>query len=114
MMASFQADEPGFSHQAKMPEVQGPEELPTDLELFRRQVYVCFWFEQLGPTKLLEDVGVDNVLFETDYPHPTCLYPNNEEHAASVLAGWPEEVRRKVLQDNAAKLYRIPVGVATR
>jgi acyl-CoA thioesterase-2 len=39
MMASFQGDEPGFSHQAAMPEVPGPEELPSDLELFRRQAH---------------------------------------------------------------------------
>jgi acyl-CoA thioesterase II len=37
MMASFQGDEPGFSHQAKMPEVPAPESLPSDLELLRRK-----------------------------------------------------------------------------
>ncbi|MFF7706153.1 acyl-CoA thioesterase domain-containing protein [Pseudomonas sp. NPDC007930] len=30
---SFQGDEPGFSHQAPMPAVVGPENLPTELEL---------------------------------------------------------------------------------
>ena len=25
---------------------------------------------------MLGDVGFDNVMFETDFPHPTCLYPN--------------------------------------
>lgn len=33
--ASFQYDEEGFSHQSKMPEVVGPENLPTELELMR-------------------------------------------------------------------------------
>jgi acyl-CoA thioesterase-2 len=37
MMASFQGDEPGFSHQARMPEVPAPETLPSDLELLRRK-----------------------------------------------------------------------------
>ena len=37
MMASFQGDEPGYEHQAKMPEVPGPEELLSDIELLRRK-----------------------------------------------------------------------------
>ena len=34
-----------------------------------------FWFERLAAQKLIEDIGVRNVLVETDVPHPTCLYP---------------------------------------
>lgn len=40
MMASFQGDEPGYEHQAKMPEVPGPEELPSDIELLRRKAHL--------------------------------------------------------------------------
>jgi predicted TIM-barrel fold metal-dependent hydrolase len=80
---------------------------PMPSELFRRQVYACFWFEDSGPSKLLEDIGFDNVLFETDFPHPTCLYPNAVEHAMKVLEPWGPEVQRKVMQDNAAQLYHI-------
>jgi acyl-CoA thioesterase-2 len=39
MMASFQGDEQGFSHAAAMPQVPGPEGLPTDLELLGRQAH---------------------------------------------------------------------------
>ncbi len=39
MMASFHRDEPGYSHQATMPQVPGPEGLPTDLELLGRQAH---------------------------------------------------------------------------
>ena len=90
------------------PDGQGfGQPLPT--ELFRRQVYSCFWFEDAGPRFLLERIGFDNVLFETDYPHPTCLYPNAVEHAMDVLSPWGPEVQRKVMQDNAARLYNIDV-----
>jgi predicted TIM-barrel fold metal-dependent hydrolase len=82
---------------------------PFPSELFRRQVYATFWFEEAGPSRLLEDVGFDNVMFETDFPHPTCLFPSAVEHAMRVLAPWGPEVQRKVMQDNAAKLYGIPV-----
>jgi predicted TIM-barrel fold metal-dependent hydrolase len=72
-------------------------------------VYACFWFEDAGPGRLLEDIGFDNVMFETDFPHPTCLHPSAVEHALKVLAPWGAEVQRKVLQDNAAKLYHLPI-----
>ena len=78
-------------------------------EYFKRQVYGCFWFEKTAPKKLIEDVGVENVLFETDFPHPTCLYPDNREHVTEVLGGLAPHVRKRVLQDNAAELYRIPL-----
>jgi predicted TIM-barrel fold metal-dependent hydrolase len=78
-------------------------------EYFRRQMYGCYWFEKRDVAHTLEVLGHDNVLFETDFPHPTCLYPSSLEHAAEGLAGVPTDVQRKVLQDNAASLYRIPL-----
>ena len=76
-------------------------------EYFKRQMYACFWFEQHDVAATLEQVGVDNVLFETDFPHPTCLYPDSLQHVARSLEGVAPGVTRKVLQDNAAGLYRI-------
>jgi hypothetical protein len=58
---------------------------------------------------LIEDIGVNNVLVETDVPHPTCLYPSTREHFAKVLADVDPMVQRLVLQDNAAKLYGIAI-----
>ncbi|MBU8896918.1 acyl-CoA thioesterase II [Corallococcus sp. H22C18031201] len=40
LMASFQGDEPGFSHQTPMPDVPPPESLPTDIELLGRQSHL--------------------------------------------------------------------------
>jgi uncharacterized protein len=78
-------------------------------EYFRRQMYACYWFEQADVGHTLERLGADHVLFETDFPHPTCLYPDSLSHAAKGLAGVAPDVQRKVLQDNAAALYRIPL-----
>jgi uncharacterized protein len=79
-------------------------------EYFRDHVYVMFWFEQVGPRKQIGDIGIGNVLVETDVPHPTCLYPGAREHFANVMAELEPAVRRRVLQDNAAGLYRIPLA----
>jgi len=35
--------------------------------------------------KAIPEVGVKNVLFETDFPHPTCLCPDPVAHSAKVL-----------------------------
>jgi predicted TIM-barrel fold metal-dependent hydrolase len=78
---------------------------PSDY--FKRHIYGCFWFEKTAPTKLIDQVGEDNVLFETDFPHPTCLYPDVQAHIAEISAGWSETRKRKILQDNAAALYKI-------
>jgi uncharacterized protein len=83
------------------------ERKPSDY--FRKHIYGCFWFEKTAPIHLIDVVGEDNVLFETDFPHPTCLYPNVQEHIAEVSRGWSETRKRKILQDNAAALYGIPV-----
>ena len=79
------------------------EMLPS--EYFARQVYACYWFEQVAPQRLIDTIGVDRILFETDFPHPTCLYGNVWDAVESGLAGQPEEVRRKILWDNARDLY---------
>jgi predicted TIM-barrel fold metal-dependent hydrolase len=82
---------------------------PGPRELFRNQVYSCFWFEQAAPNRLLDIIGFDNVMFETDFPHATCLYPNGVEHALKSLEPWGEDVKRKVMGGNAAKLYNLPI-----
>ncbi len=76
-------------------------------ELFRRQVYVTFWFEQFAPKYFLDIIPVDNVLFETDFPHTTCLFGNIQETIESGLGHVDPTVRRKILWDNAARLYGI-------
>ena len=78
-------------------------------EYFARQFYGCFWFE--GP-ELLDNVarvGVDNCMFETDFPHPTCLYPDPMGTVSRTLETVSPENRRKVLGGNAARVYNISV-----
>jgi predicted TIM-barrel fold metal-dependent hydrolase len=76
-------------------------------EYFRRQIYATTWFERRDITSMVRAVGADNLLFETDFPHPTCLYPDPLATADANLAVLPAEDRRKILGDNAAALYRL-------
>jgi predicted TIM-barrel fold metal-dependent hydrolase len=57
----------------------------------------------------LDTIGPDNIMFETDFPHPTCLYPNALEHVATTLEGLDFGTKHKLLSANAARVYSIPV-----
>ena len=76
--------------------------------LLARQLLVHLLVREGRPKLLLETVGVDKVLFETDFPHPTALYPNVQEHIVDTLGGYSHEVRKQVLERNAATLYNLP------
>jgi uncharacterized protein len=77
-------------------------------QYFRDHFACTFWFEKVAPKLLLETIGVDNVMFETDFPHPTSLYPGVQAHLVDVLGGHSREVQKKVLQDNAVRMYNLP------
>ena len=96
-------------HESSPSAVEALSMLPS--EYFRRQVYGCFWFEHRMLAPVIDALGASQVLFETDFPHPTCLYPDPLGSAEAALAGMDEEVQRKVLQDNAAALYKVPLPV---
>jgi predicted TIM-barrel fold metal-dependent hydrolase len=74
-------------------------------------MHVCYWFEEDSFRGALGALGPDNIMFETDFPHPTCLYPNPVERAADLLVDVSDDTVRKVMQDNAAKLYNIQLPV---
>ena len=77
-------------------------------EYFARNVYACYWFEQTAPRRLIDKIGEDNILFETDFPHPTSLY-GDEVHARikGGLSDCEPRVRKKILWDNGQKLYKV-------
>jgi predicted TIM-barrel fold metal-dependent hydrolase len=80
------------------------ELLPS--EYFRRQIYTTVWFEELSPF-YVDRVGVNNIMFETDYPHPTCLIEDEIERAIDhSLAALDDDQRERILWKNAAELYR--------
>lgn len=87
------------------------ELLPS--EFFRRQIYACFWFERamLPPAA---ELYPDNLMYETDFPHPTSMSPgpatiaqHPRRYAAEALGSLPAETIGKLLHDNAARVYRV-------
>jgi predicted TIM-barrel fold metal-dependent hydrolase len=79
-------------------------------EVFRRQIYSCTFFERANFVKTVRQVGADNIMFETDFPHPACLFPDGLDYMTDAIAEMTYEERAKVFSLNAAKLYNIDVS----
>jgi uncharacterized protein len=78
-------------------------------EYFKDHWHATYWFERNSGNVqgLIDSVGEDNVLFSTDFPHPTCLYPAPLDAISDKMSTLRDSTRRKVLGENAAKLYRL-------
>ena len=75
-------------------------------------MYANVWYEHLTDYHM-EVIGPDNLLFETDFPHPTCLVGDEIGEAIELVTGaLSQENREKILWKNAARLFKVntPVG----
>ena len=50
-------------------------------------------------------IGVDHIMWSSDYPHTVSTWPPAREVVACDLRGVPEDNTRKIAWDNAARLY---------
>jgi predicted TIM-barrel fold metal-dependent hydrolase len=55
-------------------------------------------------------VGVENVMWSTDYPHHGCDWPHSRRVVDEMFRDVPPAERRAILHDNVARLYGIRVG----
>jgi predicted TIM-barrel fold metal-dependent hydrolase len=78
---------------------------PSDY--FRRNIWACFWFERTAMRQMIDMVGVDNVMWESDFPHPVCLYPNSLDVTAKSLVDFSYEEKKKIMSTNAAHVYNL-------
>lgn len=78
---------------------------------FRDHIYGCFIDDRHGIASLGE-IGEDNVMCETDYPHSDSTWPDSISVVKSQIGHLPEDVQYKILRGNAERLYRFtPAGV---
>ena len=96
-LAHYQVGQNGVSHLELTP-----------LEYFQRQIYASYWFET-DVAHAVERLGPDNIMFETDFPHPACLYPSVQDQVQRSLGDLPEAVQRKILYETAARVYQVSV-----
>ncbi len=82
-----------------------PDREMTPSDMLRRN----FWFCMLDDPSTLgarERIGVDHILFETDYPHADSTWPHTQRLLQQRLAPLGDDVAQKIAYGNAAALFR--------
>ncbi len=78
----------------------------TPSEYFHRNVFLSFQEDALG-MRDRDMIGVDNILWGSDYPHVESTFPRSQEILEDILADCTEEERAKIVGANAARIYRL-------
>ncbi|HLY84582.1 MAG TPA: amidohydrolase family protein [Acidimicrobiales bacterium] len=76
-------------------------------EIFRDHIYGCFISDEAG-LKNIDLIGVDNIMFEGDYPHSDSNWPNARKLLEVSLADVPDDQARKIAESNARSLFNFP------
>lgn len=78
-------------------------------EYWYRQCYASFQAEE-SALPALSQVGYDNVLWASDFPHPDGLWPDSQKFITSMFGNLDADVRDKIVYGNAAHLYNLEVS----
>jgi predicted TIM-barrel fold metal-dependent hydrolase len=75
---------------------------PSDY--WRRQCYATYQSDRIG-IKLLDEIGENNIIWGSDFPHPDGIWPDSQEYIQRELGHLPSATRHAIVCGNAAKLY---------
>jgi predicted TIM-barrel fold metal-dependent hydrolase len=76
--------------------------LPSDF--FHGNIYVSFQEDDLG-IRLRELIGVEQLMWGSDYPHAESTWPKSREILERILADIPNAEKAKIAGGNVARLY---------
>ena len=76
--------------------------LPSDY--FHRNLFLSFQEDALG-IRLRDVLGVDNLLWGSDYPHPESTFPRSQQILEKILAECTEDEKAKITWGNTNQLY---------
>jgi hypothetical protein len=74
-------------------------------ELFHERILCCFIEDRVG-VELLDRFNVDNVCWESDYPHSDSSWPNAPVSVARVLDGVAPDAVARITHENALRHFR--------
>jgi predicted TIM-barrel fold metal-dependent hydrolase len=75
---------------------------------YYRQVFGCFFKDRHG-LESLDRVGVDNITFETDYPHTDSTWPETKEIATEMMADLDDAAVYKIVRGNAIRMLSLNI-----
>jgi hypothetical protein len=73
-------------------------------EYFRRNMSCTFMDDEIG-LGMRHLVGVENILWSTDFPHPATTWPHSQEVVARQFADIPDGERDLICAGNAQRVY---------
>ena len=73
--------------------------------MFRERFVTCFIDDKIG-LKLRNEVGIDSITWECDYPHSDSTWPRSPETLAESLAGLSDQDIAKLTHENAMRFFR--------
>ncbi len=100
------ADDTWHTHQWAQTEQRS--ELPPS-HYYRKHIYSCFFKDTVG-IGLLDRIGEDNVLFETDYPHQDGTFPHSRQTAEKLFGHLDPAVIHKIARGNAIRLLDLDLA----
>ncbi len=74
-------------------------------EFFRHQGAVTFSDDPIA-LRLLDYTSADVLMWGSDYPHDEGTFPHSQEVIERTFAGISAEDKRKIVHDNAKRMYR--------
>jgi predicted TIM-barrel fold metal-dependent hydrolase len=74
---------------------------------FHRQMYLTFVDDPRG-LEHRHELGVDRIMWSTDFPHPATSWPNSQAVVEKNFAGIPDDERELIVAGNAARVYGFP------
>ena len=101
------ADDVWITHQWSGGQENCPEPPST---YYYRQVYSCFFKDPIG-VKMLDQIGVDHVAFETDYPHSDSTWPHSREAAAKQFGFLAQDDVNRIARGTAIELLGLPLSL---
>jgi predicted TIM-barrel fold metal-dependent hydrolase len=78
-------------------------------EYFHRQMYCTFIDDSFGVASR-HWIGVDNVMWSSDYPHTASTWPHSRDIIERDFKDVSEVEKRKIVRDNVAQLYGFDLG----
>jgi predicted TIM-barrel fold metal-dependent hydrolase len=85
---------------SQLPAIQHP---PS--ELFRRQCFISADPDDAVAASVVDQLGDELLVWASDYPHTDAVFPGAVEQTLAHLSGLSEGVQRRILCDNAKRLY---------
>ena len=77
-------------------------------DFFHRNVVLSFQEDAVG-IRLRDLIGVDNMMWGSDYPHSESTFPQSRKILAEILAGVPDDEQAKIVGGNTARVYGFDV-----